>query len=152
MKARKTAIPRDTLINTFLPADHADSFCIKADSPVNATPDDMMVGLWLDMPSWVNMLFRLRNFLVKFVGLKSSEDGGSYEDMERCIRTGGSMGFVEVPAKNVNETVMILRDKHLDAIISLLKHDPETISVTTLVNYNNSLGCIVKHSSDKTGL
>lgn len=139
MKTKKTDIPESSLLRQYLPVDHTDAFRITADRDIDASPDDMMAGLWLDMPGWVNAMVRLRNFLVKFVGLKGS-GGGSAEELEKCIRTGGTYRFVEVPAKSGRETVMIMRDRHLDAYFSVLKSDDRNIYVNTLVRYNKRMG------------
>lgn len=138
MKIKKTDIPESSLLRQYLPADHTDAFRLTADRDIDASPDDMMAGLWLDMPGWVNVMFKLRNFLVKLVGLEGS--GGSLEELEKCIRTGGVYRSVEVPVKSEQETVMIMWDKHLDAYFSILKTDDRNIYVNTLVRYNNKLG------------
>ena len=33
-----------------------------------------MISFWTDFPCWINALFKLRNILVKFVGLKGAEN------------------------------------------------------------------------------
>lgn len=141
MKVKKTHIVESSLLRQYLPADYDDAFRITSNHDINASPDDIMVGLWLDMPGWVNMMFRIRNFLVRSIGLKGSEDG-SPEEFEKCIRTGGLYRFVEVPAKSEHETVMIMRDKHLDAYLSILKSDKRNVYANTVVRYNNKLGKI----------
>ena len=139
MKVRKTEIPADSLIARHLPADHADSFAVEAGTKIAASPDDLMVGFWSDMPAWVTVLFALRNMMVKLVGLKGS-DSHNGEELEKCIREGGKYGFLETLAKDGRETVIVMRDKHLDAYISLYKANSDTIAATTLVRYNNRLG------------
>lgn len=139
MRTKKTEIPQDSLIRAFMPADYDDSFMLEAESAVDAFPDDIMTGIWLDMPGWVNALFKIRNFLVRFVGLKV-DGGNSGAELERCIREGGRYGFMEIVAKDPSETVMVMRDKHLDAYMSVRKNGEKSFSVNTLVHYNNSLG------------
>lgn len=139
MKVKKRDIGKESLLNQFLPADYTDSFEITTDSPIKASVDDIYVTVWTDMPAWINWLFKVRNFLVKFVGLKGSDDGNAQE-LEKCIREGGTYGFVEVPQKTESETVVVMRDKHLDAYMSVEKRGESSIAMNTLVHYNNTLG------------
>jgi len=142
MKVKKSVIPPGSIAGNFLPVDYWDVYTCRLDSEKEITPDDLMVGFWTDFPNWVKALFNLRNFLVKFVGLKSDKES-SPEKLERCIRTGETYGFVSIPAKSGNETVLLLTDKHLDAYISVHVESVEahkTISAITLVNFKNKLG------------
>ncbi|GEM_PF-4545668 len=50
------------------------------------------------MPNWVNSLFKLRNFLVKFVGL-DGDKGRNNKDLRNCIRNGGEYGAISAPKK-----------------------------------------------------
>lgn len=143
MKIKKTKIPRESLVNTYLPADYTDTFVCESDKPFHATPDDLMIHFWTDFPAWANMLFRLRNFLVKFVGLKTDKnDPKLFEEM---IRTSGKLNFSSVPAKNEQETILLLEDKHLDAYISVYideKKSPQHVYAITLVHFRNKLGTV----------
>lgn len=138
MKIKKCEIPFNSLVAEYLPADYKDSFRVVLDKEIAATPDDLMVRFWTDMPGWINVLFKLRNFLVKFVGLEGSK--GSLEELENCIRNGGNYSLIEIVAKDERETVMLMRDKHLDAYISLRVSDGKEVYANTLVKYNNRLG------------
>ena len=142
MKVKKSTLPSGALIGNYLPADYCDVYIGEVDSEKEMIPDDIIVGFWTNFPLWINALFKLRNFLVKFVGLKDSEDG-SIKELEKCIRTGETFGFVSVPAKNRNETVLLLTDTHLDAYLSFHienKEEYKTISLITLVHFKNKLG------------
>ena len=142
IKTTKGLTPSGSLIEKFLPVDYSDVYACEVDSEKEIIPDDIMVYFWTDFPGWVNVLFKLRNFMVKFVGLKSSEDG-NLEEFEKCIRTGGTYNFASVPIKSNDETILLLTDKHLNAYISVYVKSVEehkTISAITLVNFNNRLG------------
>jgi hypothetical protein len=128
MKVFKSSIPRGSLVAAWLPADYySDAYAVEVDGGMGAgadavwfTPDDIMVAFWTGSVAWVRALFRLRNFLVRFVGLKTGEnsDAGA---LEKAIREGGSWGggLMSIAAKNSHETVMMLSDKHLDAWLSI---------------------------------
>lgn len=122
MKAVKRAdIPADSLVEKYLPADYTDAFNCEVATEKPFSADDVMVDFWTAQTSWVSALFRLRNFLVRFVGLQGSEkpDAAAFE---RFIREGGTYRFASVAAKNDHETVLLLSDKHLDA--SALQNAP----------------------------
>lgn len=142
MKIKKSIIPTGSLTQNYLPADYTDVFACEVHSAKTFNPDDMMVGFWTNFPDWVNILFKLRNFLVKFVGLKGAEND-NLKEFETCIRTGGSYGLASVPAKNNNETVLLLTDKHLIAYMSVFiekNQEHQKISVITVVHFKNKLG------------
>jgi len=142
LKVKKSTIPSGSLTENYLPADHSDVYACVTDTGKEIIPDDIMVNFWTDFPRWITALFKLRDFLVKFVGLKGS-DSSNMKELENCIRTGGTYDFVSVPAKSANETVLLLSDKHLDAYLSVhveSREEHKTISAITLVNFKNKLG------------
>lgn len=143
MKVKKSSIPEDSLVNQYMPVDYSDAFCCEISTDHILHPDDIMVNFWLDMPLWVNVLFKLRNFLVSLVGLQGNNNK-SIDKLEECIRTGGSYKFMSVPAKDEYETVAFLQDKHLNAWISIRIEaaKPQKVYSITLVRYNNNLGKI----------
>ena len=141
MKARKAKIPPESLVNRYLPADYSDAFVCAVGKAFAHTPDDLMVRFWTDFPRWVDVLFGIRNFFVRFVGLKGSMS--SLREFEECIRTGGKTDIASVPAKNECETVLLLDDKHLSAYMSVYIEDTphnKQVYATTLVHFKNRLG------------
>ncbi len=142
MKVKKSEIPLGSLTRSYLSIDHTDVFTCEVACKKEISPDDVMVNFWTDFPTWVIALFKLRNFLVQLVGLKGSENG-NLEKFEECIRRGGKYSFISVPAKNDNETVLLLTDKHLNAYLSVYVESNGThkkVSAITLVHFNNKLG------------
>ena len=144
MKINKATIPSGSLTENYLPTDYSDVYALMADTEKEIIPDDIMISFWTDFPFWINALFKLRNTLVKFVGLKGAAND-NVKELEKCIRTEKTYNFASVPAKNDNETVLLLSDKHLDAYMSVhveSREEHKTISVITLVNFSNRLGRI----------
>lgn len=138
----KYAIPSGSLIEKYLPADYSDVYAFKTDNEKEITPDDVMAYCWTDFPVWISALFKLRNFLVKFVGLKGSNNN-NLKEFEKCIRSSETYNFISVPVKSGNETVLFLTDKHLDAYISVYIESNDkckTISAITLIKFKNNLG------------
>lgn len=139
MKIVKCHIPSSSLLQAHLPGDYADSFCVTSSQEIPVTPDDLLVSFWTDMPGWVDALFRIRGFLVRFVGLKGEK--GDNRKLEECIRNGGKYSFIEIPQKDENETVMLMKDSHLNAYISVrIEPDKCHVYANTLVSFNNKLG------------
>ena len=141
---KKTTIPADSLVERFLPTDYTDAYCREVAPEKTLSPDEIMIGLWNSTRQiwWMAALFRLRNFLVRFVGLKG-EEGFDVGAFEKAIREGGSYGFTSVPAKNSHETVMMLTDKHLDAWLSVYVTAEGTrklVYVITVVKFKQRLG------------
>jgi len=143
MKARKTEIPLKSLVNRYFPVDHKDAFACEISCESQLTPDDIMVRFWTNFPAWVDFLFSVRNFLVKFVGLEGSTN--SLQELEDCIRHGGKSKIASVPAKSDNETILLLDDEHLDAYMSVYIEefpDNKRVYAITIVHFKNRLGRI----------
>ncbi len=143
---KKTTIPEDSLVKQFLPADYTDAYCREVTTEKTLSPDDLMIGFWTSTRElwWMAALFRLRNFLVRFVGLKG-EEGMDVAEFERAIREGGAYGFTSVTAKSDHETVMMLTDKHLDAWLSVYVAEggvQKRVYLITIVKFKQRLGRI----------
>ncbi len=142
----KTTIPADSLVREFMPADYTDAYYREVVTEKTLSPDDLMIGFWTSTRElwWMAALFRLRNFLVRFVGLKG-EEGLDVGEFKKAIREGGSYGFSSVAAKNDHETVMLLTDKHLDAYLSVYVAEEDArkkVCLITLVKFKQRLGRI----------
>jgi hypothetical protein len=116
IKVTKSTLPADSLIQKYLPADYVDVFAAIAPENERLTPDNLLIGLWTDFP----------------------------KQFPEMVRSGGNYGFVDIPAKNGNETVMQLSDKHLTVRLSVhiasITDNQLKISITTVVHYRNLLG------------
>ncbi len=145
IKVRKGLIPKGSLVEGYLPADYSDVFECTVLNGKPFTPDDLQVNFWTVQPKWLEILFKIRNILVKPFGL--SDGKGNNEEFENCIRSGGKLGMVTVPPKTPEETILELRDKHLDAILSVYIKEASngtdvtrTVITSTLVHFHNKLG------------
>lgn len=148
MKVRKTDIPKDSLVNSFLPANYSDAFSCNFNTTKEITADDIQVMLWTDWPKWVERLFKIRNSIVKMVGLKG--DRPDAQIIEDCIRNNNKLRDFFVVCKSENETVIKLSDKHLDAYMSIYLSDTsskqKTVTSITVVDIHNWLGYIYFYS------
>ncbi|MDR2954895.1 MAG: DUF2867 domain-containing protein [Prevotella sp.] len=143
MKINRTNIPTYSLVNRYLPVNYTDTYSCIAKANSQITPDDILVSFWTVMPKWVDNLFKIRNSIVKVLGLRT-DNNDSFQELEKCIRNGENYDFISIVDKSENETVMLLSDKHLDAYLSVLIQDvgdgQQEINVITLVKFHYWLG------------
>ncbi len=148
MKVKKIEIPKDSLANTFLPTNYSDAFSCDFNTTKEITADDIQVAFWTKWPKWIERLFKIRNLIVKVVGLKGdSSNAGMIED---CIRNNKEYKEFSVVSKSKDETVIKLSDKHLDAYMSVYLSDTsdkqKSIACITVVDIHNWLGYIYFYS------
>lgn len=139
----KNNIPEKSIAFTLLPVGYSDVFTYKTESKKLISTDDIMVNFWLNQPGWVRTLTNIRNFLVRFVGLKGSESAPTKEALEKLIREGGTNELASIYKKSGCETILLLQDKHLDAYISVYveKNDGyQMVYAMTLVKFHRKLG------------
>lgn len=145
IKVKKANISSEFIINKYLPANYSDTFECIAPLPDEVTPDDLLIAFWGMDKGWVDSLFKLRNALVKPLGLKSGDKDRGL-GMAECIRKGGSYSFASVTDKSANETVISLNDKHLKAYLSAniseAENNRKRISLITVVHFHNWLGYV----------
>ena len=123
----KTKIHKGGLIDNYLPADYLDSFSKEVEIKENITPDAFFNMAFNQFPAWIDWLLKLRNTLVKPLGL----DTTSHFSDSICER-------------NDNEIIWGLPDKHLNFYVSMwcgeYKDGKQELMITTVVKYNNWLG------------
>jgi len=90
------------------------------------------------MPKWIEGLMKLRNVMVKLIGLSSEKP----KDYNESFAVGGYIGFFKIMNLSETEIVMGADDDHLNfrAVISLQPSLTYNVFVTTLVEYNNKKG------------
>lgn len=141
MKITETDIPSDSLTQDFLPADYSDAFKCTFISQEEISADDFQIAFWTHPTKWVDILFKIRNALVRVVGL----NGGKFNDEEikTCIKENKNHKLFSVACKSENETVLKLTDKHLNAHLSAYiteKNNCKTVNLITIVHFHNRLG------------
>ncbi|MBN2348642.1 MAG: DUF2867 domain-containing protein [Bacteroidales bacterium] len=140
MVHRTNKIPVSSVISRdFKPIHYCDSYSI-----VTHTTDDLdkIITSIFQTPPWADTLMRVRNSLVKFIGL---EGGGYKKDtyIADHYPVGSRAVYFTVIDRNENEIVMAENDKHLNFRVSVLINrdgHETTINLTTIVKYNNFLG------------
>ena len=117
------------LIDKYLPSDYNDSVSKRIKRAEPLTPDYIFEEMFCNFPKPVDWLMKLRNALVKPIGLQ-----------------GGS-GFRNLVSERNDEEIVICKDdKHLCFRVSIYCSMPEDgwqdAAVTTVVKFNNFLGRI----------
>ncbi|MEO9891051.1 DUF2867 domain-containing protein [Aurantibacter sp.] len=91
-------------------------------------------------PTWIKVLFIIRNKIVGIFGLKTEKPVDYNENYE----VGGYVKYFKIYGINEDEIILGADDAHLNfrAIVTNKKTDLHNIKVTTLVEYNNLKGKI----------
>ncbi|MEO4005066.1 DUF2867 domain-containing protein [Flavobacterium sp. CAU 1735] len=89
-------------------------------------------------PKWIRALFAVRNFMVRFIGLKNDKPA----DYNVGFEVGHYIGFFRIFSITENEMLLGADDTHLNfrAVITSSQTPLYNIKVTTLVSYNNRKG------------
>ena len=119
----------ERLIDKYLPSDYCDSVSERIKPTEPLSPDYIFEDMFCNFPKPVDWLFKLRNALVKPLGLQG----------------GGGFGN-RISERNDEEIILGKNDKHLSFWVSIYCTQPDDgwqeVSVTTMVKYNNLLGRI----------
>lgn len=102
--------------------------------------EDITNQIFNTAPKWVQFLFKIRNGIVKFFGLKT----GIPDDYNEDFKVGGYVKFFKIYDISPNEVILGANDSHLNfrAIVTDKKTPSHNVKVTTLVEYNNKKGKI----------
>ena len=117
------------LIDKYLPSDYSDCVSKRIEVSEQLTPDYLFEEMFCNFPKPVAWLLRLRNALVKPLGLQ------------------GGDGFRKLVSERNDEEIIICKnDRHLNFMVSVYCSKTEDrwqeAAVTTVVKYNNLLGKI----------
>ncbi|WP_320051762.1 DUF2867 domain-containing protein [uncultured Acetobacteroides sp.] len=141
MNALKIATPEKSLMrDCFTTIHYSDSFSgeIISRQPIQVT--SIARYLLNYNPTWLVWLYKVRNCLVRPLGLQTGEE---VEQPVLAIRKGERAGFFDVQEVTDEEVLLYASDKHLSASLSFrLEIQPYKykVTVTTKVCYHNFWG------------
>jgi hypothetical protein len=125
---------------------YIDSYSIEIENTDNYSIDYLTALLFSSIPSWVRMLLKLRDFLVKPFGLETGiiPEQGTL-DKSLYYNIGDRAIFFPVIDRSESEIVMAEDDKHLYFRTSLFvkktsDQNLENVYLTTLVKFHNIWG------------
>lgn len=140
--ATPAAVPAASLLSAHAAtAPYRDAWSV----PLPRLPDDMnpvVVAMFQSGPRWLDGLMRLRNALVRPLGLKTGPVGAAA--LSPPFAEGDFIGMFRVYAVTPHEVILGEDDRHLDFRISLLVEerapDGGILTASTVVAPHNALG------------
>ena len=135
--------PRSSTIRKSLPTVHyLDAFAMPL--PISLSAIVVARGLFEQAPAWVVGLMRLRNALVRWLGLRPAAGDSGPRPVGEPLRPGDWLGPFQAFAATPTEVVLGLDDKHLDFRVSVLVErqaaGSATAWVSTAVHFHNAFG------------
>ena len=103
---------------------------------------ELYLALFAHHPRWANGLLRLRDAIVRPLGLKAAMPrNGSAVEVKTAYSPGDIIGRFVLFAQNDRELVAGADDRHLDFRVSVCKlADPARLALSTVVTPHNRLG------------
>ena len=127
-----------TVVGDVLPdADFSDAYATVLREP-GANAHDVTTRAFANMPPWIARLLRLRNAVVRPLGLKPAPD--------RSLPADRQIGFFPIVSSAPDRVVLGFDDRHLDFRIVIdvgnVSATESNVTATTLVKRNNLLGTV----------
>jgi hypothetical protein len=127
IKKIDTIPEKSKLLAGFEIADYCESYRIK--NPANENIEEITAQIF-NLPKWIKGLMKIRDWMVKPFGLKTSKE----------IKPGE---IFPVLCHEKNEILMGMDDKHLNFRVSvLIDREISSVYITTIVLFNNLFGKI----------
>lgn len=140
---RRAAPPGSTIVKRSKnPCDYVDCFSVALPLEGAYSIDYLTAVTFLSIPSWAARLMRLRDVLMRPLGLKTG-DGEWQSEVARDVQfaPGQRAIFFTVTERSEDELVMGERDRHLDFACSVRRVPSDSggveVSLTTAVWFNN---------------
>ncbi|WP_426060209.1 DUF2867 domain-containing protein [Hymenobacter sp. B1770] len=138
-----SAIPAASLIQESLPqVDFLDTFCLDLPPGSQLSASEAAQTCFLHAPAWVLWLMRLRNALVKKLGLATTLPPGM-QPLHRPLVVIDFVGPFRTFAASSAEVLLGLDDRHLNFRVSVLvaqEPDATRVFMSTAVQYHNLAG------------
>lgn len=142
MKVKKVSIPTGCLISEVKPVDYSDAFEAIIAADVDFSLQEIQMEFWGGRPNWAIRLMKLRNWLVKPLGLKTDNILTKQRIKEIIDRKENNPGL-SFYGSNPNEIVLYKDDKHLRFYFSTSSAIIENrikLSASTIVQIHNRIG------------
>lgn len=135
----------DTTLTLIKNAEYRDIFTtVIIDKSI--TPEESTEAFFNTFPQWGHYLMVLRNWIVKYFGLETSDD--TERKIITCppkLKKGDRVAFFEVIERTNNSIYMGATDKHLCATVGIILckiHNKTFITIETEVVFHNRFGHI----------
>ncbi len=142
-KIQQVPIPCGSLVErAFATTDYADAYTVRLPVGKATDVDTVTRTLFTARPRWIDALMDLRNNLVRLIGLKTPSPRKQTPESIN-LQPGNVAGPFHVFARNGDEILLGLDDRHLDFRLSVLVRRQAGVAwavVTTVVHFNGWLG------------
>jgi hypothetical protein len=145
----KTTPPKTHILQNKGDWHYSDCFAHIFKDPNNRISiTDIARAFFSSAPTWVGILFSIRNRIVSLFGLKTSGNATNQEEiLKNCnFQPGDQLGLFKIFARSEDEIIFGEDDKHLNFRVSLLIQNvldvpkEKKLSISTTVKFNNWLG------------
>jgi hypothetical protein len=139
----KTEIPSDcSLQEKWAAATYRDCFARNLSRADTVTASALFQEMMSNPPAWIGALMRLRNGIVRHLGLNTDTPNENFEDDNPAsYSVGDYIGIFKVENVRPDEIIVSTNDKHLDAYFSLLISKPSgQVSFVSAVRTKEKLG------------
>ncbi|MFA4924334.1 MAG: DUF2867 domain-containing protein [Ignavibacteriaceae bacterium] len=148
MQIKKTSLPSNSLLSLSQHQYHyIDSYSALFEyDGKEITIENVGKAFFSSGPKWIDILFDLRNKIVRLFGLKTNTKAQNKQQMINDFKCepGERLGLFKVFSKSNNELILGEDDKHLDFKVSLLFDknisDENILVVSTVVIFHNWFG------------
>ncbi len=139
MLVRPVKLPSESALHEVIqPGDFVD--CYYNDTvPGGVSVSEATMMALAQMPKWVGALMKIRNCAVSFYGLKTGADVPALFRGDKDLAVGDQIGVFRVRSVTKDEILMGEDDKHLNFLISVLRHE-QGFTVATWVRTHNRFG------------
>jgi hypothetical protein len=141
--ATRVALPAQSgVTHVYKSVNLADAFAIRLPLSASSDPDLLARFIFLQQPSWIWTLTRVRDVIVACFGLKTAKHLATLGSAAKANRVGIFMIY----SRSETEIVLGEDDKHLDFRVSVLCSSgpaPESsrqLTLSTVVHCHNLLG------------
>jgi hypothetical protein len=139
-------LPKESLIYKLTKqSDYSDAFQASFFSEQPIEIKNCFSELFFKYPKWIEMLMKIRKILVRPFNLKTGVNPHYQSDYQPDLKKGFTLSAFEVLDCTNQEILLEIKDRHLDAYISVLLlqiHKRYEVTLSTKVKYNNRLGRI----------
>lgn len=141
MPVQTAQLPHNSALHKIIqPGDFTDCYYNDAVSGEVSVSEATMRAL-AHMPGWVHLLMRIRNFAVSFYGLKTGTHMTGPVRRGKKLVVGDRMGVFRVQSVTEDEILIGEDDRHLNFLISVLRHK-QGFTLATWVRTHNRFGRI----------
>ncbi len=125
------------LHNIIEPDDFVDCY-YNDDVPKEILVSKAAIIVLTQMPKWVDILMKARDFAVSFIGLKTASNIPDISENE-ILKVGDYIGIFRVHSITKDEILIGEDDKHLNFLISVLRYE-QGFALATWVHTHNWFG------------